>query len=57
MVHELLLAPGDVPVGQLPLVALLPILHAGGHLHHLGQLGVVLWVVHDIHELSCKILN
>ena len=55
MVHELLLAPGDVPVGQLPLVALLPILPAGGHLHHLGQLRVVVWVVHDIQELACNI--
>ena len=52
VVHELLLAPGDMPVGQLPLVALLSLLVAGGHLHYLGQVGLVMGMVYDVHELA-----
>ena len=52
MIHELLLALGDMPVGQVPLVALLPFLPAGGHLHHLGQLGVVAGLVYYVEELA-----
>ena len=50
MIHELLLALGDMPVGQVPLVALLPFLPAGGHLHHLGQLCVVAGLVHYVEK-------